>query len=59
MLSRQRTGPAVMALTLGRLGAALVFFLLIARLDPLGLLTALGGFLAARALALRAERRTG
>ena len=59
LLARERRRHAVMVLTLGRLGAAIVFFLLIARLDALALLTALGGFLAARAPALRSERRTG
>jgi N-ATPase, AtpR subunit len=58
MLSRERRG-LVMAFTLGRLGAAIVFFLLAARLDALALLTALGGFLSARVFTVRAERGTG
>jgi hypothetical protein len=56
MLCRRRS-VAVMALTLGRSGAAIVFFALAARLDALALLTALGGFLSARLLALHAYRR--
>ncbi len=58
-LARQPHGHAVIALTLGRVGTAIVFFLLAARLDALTLLAALGGFLAARAVALHGERRTG
>jgi len=42
-----------------RIGAATVFFFLVARLGPVALLAALGGFLAARVLALRARSRTG
>jgi hypothetical protein len=47
--------PAVW--TLGRLLAAIVFLAFAAKLGALPLLTALAGFLAARALALRAVRR--
>jgi N-ATPase, AtpR subunit len=57
MLARRGSGRVVMSLTLARLGAATVFFLLVARLGAPALLTALGGFLAARTLAIRAERR--
>lgn len=45
------------ALTLGRLAVAIVFLGCAARVGALPLLTALAGFLAARALALRAVRR--
>ena len=49
---------AAAALTLGRIAAAIVFFGLAARLGALPLLSAFLGFLLARALALRAARRT-
>lgn len=47
------------ALTLGRLAAAALFLLLAAKLGALPLLAAFVGFLAARAVALRAARRVG
>jgi len=59
MLSHRRSGAAAMSLTLARVGAAAIFFLLVARLGALALLTALGGFLLARTLALRAGSRSG
>jgi len=59
MFARRRSRPAVMALTLLRLGAATVFFLVVATLGASALLAALGGFLSARMLALRAESRSG
>jgi hypothetical protein len=59
MLARGRSRHAVTALGLLRLGAAAAFFVLVATLGALPLLAALGGFLAARVLALRAESRTG
>ena len=52
---RGRLLPA--ALTLGRLAAAILFLGLAARFGALPLLTALLGFLLARALVLRAARR--
>jgi N-ATPase, AtpR subunit len=58
VLSRGGGGGAATALTLGRLGLAVTFFLLVARLDALALLAALGGFLSARMLAVRAAHRT-
>lgn len=48
-------GPA--ALTFGRIGAATILLALIARLGAAPLLAAFLGFLAARAVALRAVRR--
>lgn len=45
-----------LALTLGRLGLAVLLFGLAARLGVAYLLAAFGGFLAARWMALRAER---
>jgi len=59
MVARGRSGHAATMLTLLRLAAATAFFLLVARLGGLALLAALGGFLSARMLALRAERRAG
>jgi NhaP-type Na+/H+ or K+/H+ antiporter len=50
-------GPT--ALTLGRLAVAVVLLVLAARLGAVPLLAAFAGFLAARALALRAARRAG
>jgi len=50
-------GPVV--LTLGRIGAAVALLYLAAKLGAASLLAAFIGFLMARALALRAERRTG
>jgi hypothetical protein len=44
-------------LTLGRIGAAVIFLLFAARLGAAALLAAFLGFLLARMLALRAERR--
>ncbi len=49
------TGP--LGLTLGRIGAAVVFLSLAARLGAAALLAAFLGFLLARTLALRAVRR--
>lgn len=48
-----------LALTLGRMGAAAAFLIVAAKLGAAPLLAAFIGFLIARALALRAERRTG
>jgi len=48
-------GP--LGLTLGRIAAAVIFLSLAARLGAAALLAAFLGFLVARALALRAERR--
>jgi hypothetical protein len=45
------------ALTLGRIGAAVAFLFVAAKLGAAPLLAAFIGFLMARALALRAERR--
>ncbi|MDA9436874.1 ATP synthase subunit I [Bradyrhizobium sp. CCBAU 51627] len=50
-------GP--LALTLGRVGAAVSFLLIAAKLGAAPLLGGFGGFLVARALALRAERKAG
>jgi len=50
-------GP--LALTLGRIGAAVGFLFVAAKLGAAPLLAAFIGFLMARALALRAERRAG
>ena len=50
-------GP--LALTLGRMGAAVAFLFVAAKLGAAPLLAAFIGFLIARALALCAERRTG
>ena len=49
-------GP--LALTLGRIAAAVLFLGLAAKLGALSLLAALTGFLLARAASLRAARRT-
>lgn len=48
---------AALALTLGRIGAAVALLYLAAKLGAVPLLGAFIGFLMARALALRAERR--
>ena len=48
-------GP--LGLTLGRIAAAVIFLSLAARLGAAALLAAFFGFLLARTLALRAERR--
>jgi F1F0 ATPase subunit 2 len=45
--------------SLGRFGAAVIMLLLLARLGAAPLLAALLGFLAARAIAIRAARRAG
>jgi hypothetical protein len=50
-------GPLV--LTLGRIGAAVAFLFVAAKLGAAPLLASFIGFLMARALALRAERRAG
>jgi hypothetical protein len=50
-------GP--LALTLGRIGAAVGFLFVAAKLGATLLLASFIGFLMARALALSAERRTG
>ncbi len=50
---------APLALTLGRIGGAVLFLLLAARLGAAPLLAALAGILVARALSLRLERSTG
>ena len=50
---------APLALTLGRFAAAGVFLVFAARLGGVALLAALAGFLAARALSLRLDRRQG
>jgi hypothetical protein len=50
-------GP--LAFTLGRMAAAVLFLGLAAKLGALFLLAALLGFLLARAVSLRAARRTG
>ena len=50
-------GPV--ALAFGRIGAAVGFLFVAAKLGAAPLLTAFVGFLMARALALRAEKRTG
>jgi hypothetical protein len=50
-------GP--LALTLGRIGAAVAFLFVAAKFGAAPLLAAFIGFLTARALALRAERRPG
>ena len=50
---------AALALTLGRIGAAVVLLYLAAKLGAASLLAAFIGFLMARALALRAEKRAG
>jgi len=50
---------APLMLTLGRIGAAVALLYVAAKLGAAPLLTAFIGFLIARALALRAERRTG
>ncbi|MGO8915555.1 MAG: ATP synthase subunit I [Stellaceae bacterium] len=47
------------ALTLGRIAAAVIFLVFAARLGALPLLAAFLGFLLARMLALRAVRRAG
>jgi hypothetical protein len=47
-----------LALTVGRLGAAVVFLIFVARLGAVPLLGSLTGFLVARARALRAQGRT-
>jgi N-ATPase, AtpR subunit len=59
MWGRRSSRRAVLSLTLARLATGTVFFLLVARLGAPALLTALGGFLLARTLAIRVERRVG
>ena len=54
---RRWLGP--LALTLARMAAAVLFLGLAAKLGALSLLAALLGFLLARAVSLRAARRTG
>lgn len=49
----------LLAHTLGRMGIAAAFLFVAAKLGAASLLAAFTGFLFARALALRAERRTG
>ncbi|MCL2452280.1 MAG: ATP synthase subunit I [Alphaproteobacteria bacterium] len=49
----------VLALTLGRMGAAAAFLFVAAKLGAASLLATFTGFLLARALVLRAEKRTG
>jgi hypothetical protein len=53
-----RASLVPIALTLGRIAAAIVFFSLAARFGALPLLAAFLGFLLARSLALRAAWRT-
>ncbi len=55
--NRRWLGPV--AFTLGRIAAAVVFLGLAAKLGALFLLAAFVGFLLARAVSLRAARRTG
>ena len=50
---------APVALTVGRIGAAVLFLALAARLGAAPLLAGFAGFLLARAVALRAARRPG
>ena len=52
-----KSWPAPLALTLGRIGAAAGFLFVAAKLGAVPLLAAFVGFLIARAMALRAERR--
>ena len=59
LLAQGRSRHAALTLTLLRIGAATMFFSLVVRLGALALLAALGGFLAARVLVLRAQSRTG
>ncbi|MBS0579648.1 MAG: hypothetical protein JSR36_10365 [Proteobacteria bacterium] len=48
---------AALALTLGRIATAIVFFLLAARIDVLALFAALAGFLMARTVSVHAGHR--
>ena len=54
-----RRGFTLVALTVGRIGGAVLFLFFAARQGALPLLAAFFGFLLARALALRAARREG
>ena len=47
-----------LALSVGRIGAAAIFLLIVAHWGAASLLGGLGGFLVARTLALRAQRRS-
>jgi hypothetical protein len=59
LLAAGRGWMAPSALTLGRIGAAVVLLALIARLGALALIAAFLGFLAARAIALHVARGPG
>jgi hypothetical protein len=59
LLASGESWRGALALSLGRLGAAVILLLLLSRLGAAPLLAALLGFLAARAIALRAVRREG
>jgi hypothetical protein len=58
LYSHGRSRLAAVALTLGRIAGAILFFGLAARVGSLPLLSAFLGFLLARTLAVRAARRT-
>jgi F1F0 ATPase subunit 2 len=57
LLASGKSWLGALALSLGRLGTAVIVLLLLSRLGAAPLLAALLGFLAARAVALRAVRR--
>jgi hypothetical protein len=59
LLASGKSWLGALALSLGRLGAAAIVLLLLSKLGSGPLLAALLGFLAARAIALRAVRRAG
>jgi hypothetical protein len=50
---------APLGLTLGRIGAAVLFLAAVAQLDAAALIAALCGFLLARTVAVRAANRSG
>ena len=59
LLASGKSWLGALALSLGRFGSAAIVLLFLARLGAAPLLAALLGFLAARAVALRAVRRAG
>lgn len=59
LLAAGRGWPGALSLTLARFAAAALFLAFAASLGAISLLAAFGGFLLARAVAVRAARRTG
>lgn len=59
LLATGRGWTALLAFTVARIGAAVIFLALAAKLGAAPLLAAFAGFLAARAIAIRVVRRSG